>query len=61
MSRTFKRQVSRESSLKREDKYSGYEGESCYAQEGRAFIKKLIHKHNRRIGKKQLQKEFDNG
>lgn len=59
MSKTYKDNVSRTILPKFEGKYTGWQGESNYAQEGKAFIKKQVAKHNRRVAKKQIEREFN--
>ena len=59
MSRTFKREkLSPRTPLKLEDKRTGWVGEQCYSQEGKAFIKTLEHRHNRRVAKR-MEKEIE--
>ncbi len=45
--------------VKFDDKRTGWFGESCFAAEGRKFIKKLQHRHNRRNAQKIIQKELN--
>jgi hypothetical protein len=39
------------------DKRTGWYGEGCYGPLGRAFIKRLEHRHNRRFEKKLTKEE----
>lgn len=55
MSHTHKSQVSKSSKLYREDIYTGWNGESCWAQHGRAWFKKMIHRVNRRNARRTLR------
>jgi hypothetical protein len=49
----------REKLVKFENKRTGWFGESCFAAEGRKFIKKLQHKYNRKAGKLQVKQELN--
>jgi hypothetical protein len=58
MARTFRSEKTRSRLLKLEDKRTGWQGEQCYAQEGKDFLKKFEHRHNRRVGKQQ-EREYN--
>ena len=53
MSRTIRNVKRQDRSVRFEDKRIGYAYEGAYAPEGVKFLKRLEHKHNRRVGKKE--------
>lgn len=53
MSRTIRNVKRKDRSLKLDDKRTGYALEQCYSPEGVKFLKRLEHKHNRRVGKRE--------
>lgn len=57
MSKTYRSYQGRESTMKREGRYSGYEGEGS-SQEVRKFNKDRTHRDSRRAGKRQGQLEL---
>lgn len=59
MSKTFRREKTKDRLVKFEDKRTGWLGEEASAQEGRKFIKELEHRHNRRVGKRQAMEGPD--
>lgn len=48
----------REKLVKFDDKRTGWYGESCFAAEGRKFIKRLQRRHNRRNAAKVIEFEL---
>lgn len=58
MARTRKQQVAREVSFKLVDKYTGWYGDGCWAQEGRKFLKRLQRRHNRHVLDRSWQQEY---
>lgn len=44
--------------LHRDDTYTGWKGEDCYAQNGRRAIKRQEHRANRRIGDRRMLEEL---
>lgn len=53
MSRTIRNVKRKDRSIKLDGKYSGYAMEECYSPEGVKFLKRIEHKYNRRVGKKE--------
>jgi hypothetical protein len=58
MARTFRHEKTKERYPKFEDKRTGYYGEAHQEQKGKAFLKSLEHRHNRRVGKQQ-EREYN--
>ena len=52
MSRTIRNVKRKDRSIKFDDKRTGYAYEGLYSPEGVKFLKRMEHKHNRRVGKR---------
>lgn len=58
MSRTHKSNLTKGSKPKFEDGRTGWYGENCWNSKARRWIARIVAKHNRRVGKKQIQQEI---
>lgn len=53
MSRTIRNVKRKDRSVKFDDKRTGYAYEGLFSPEGVKFLKRMEHKHNRRVGKRE--------
>jgi hypothetical protein len=60
MSKSFKSYNNRNSNVKREDEYSGWQGECAVTSPARKLYRRQITKIGRQFAKAQMAKEIDN-